>query len=139
MIEEMTRAPEIKALILEWYRRLASGEMVAAAEDVLSREQGFVAIGTDPAEWFGDRADLIGAYSETAKPGPPEIIVRQIEAYREGTVGLAADTVILKRPGKSKIPMRHTFVLHQEGGEWQVVHAHCSFPVPEESTAPAEA
>jgi ketosteroid isomerase-like protein len=135
----MTRAPEIEALILEWYRRIASGEIVAAAEHILSREQGFVAIGTDPAEWFGDRADLIRAYGETVTLGPPEINVRRIEAHMEGTVGWAADSVVVKRPGKTKIPMRHTFVLHQEEGEWKVVHAHYSLPVPDESSTAAEA
>ena len=135
----VTQSHEIKELILEWSERIASGEMVTAAEYILSCEQGFLAIGTGATEWFWDRADLIRSYGETAKLGRPEINVQRIEAYREGPVGWAVDTVILRRPGLSEISMRHTFVLHQEGSEWKVIHAHYSFPVPDESTAPAGA
>ena len=113
--------------------------MVGAAEYILSHEKGFLAIGTDTAEWFCDRADLIRAYGETAKLGRPEINVRRIEAYQEGSVGWAVDMVIFRRPGKSEIPMRHTFVLHREGCEWKVIHAHYSFPIPDESTVSAGA
>lgn len=133
------QSPEIEQLILDWYHRIVSGEIVAAAESILSHQSGFLALGTAASEWFSDRADLVKAYAETARLGPPKIEVRQIEAYREGTVGWAVDTVMLKRPGKSEIPMRHTFVLHQEGGEWKVVHAHYSFPAPDETAPPAGA
>ncbi len=135
----VTPSPEITDLILEWYRRITAGEMVAAAEQILSREQGFLAIRTDATEWFGDAADLIRAYGEAANLGRPEIDVRRVEAYREGPVGWAVDTVLLRRPGKSEVPMRHTFVLHQEGGEWNVIHAHYSFPLPDDSTGPTGA
>jgi ketosteroid isomerase-like protein len=113
--------------------------MVAAAEYILSFEQGFLAIGTDANEWFGAREDLIRAYSETAKLGQPKINVQRIEAYQEGPVGWAVDTVMLSRLGKSEIPMRHTFIFHQEGGEWKVIHAHYSFPMPDEGIAPTGA
>lgn len=131
-------SPEIKQLILNWYERIASGEMVAASEHILSQEQGFLALGTDATEWFWDRTDLIRAYRETAKLGKPEINVKQIEAFQEGTVGWALDTVMLRRPGSSEIPMRHTFVLHQEDDGWKVIHAHYSFPTPDETSVPAE-
>lgn len=127
------QSPEIKQLILNWYKRIESGEMVEAAEHILSQEHGFLALVPDATEWFTGRAELIKAYVETAKLGKPEINVKQIEAYQEGSVGWAVDTVMFRRPGKSKIPMRHTFVLHQENGEWKVVHAHYSFSVPRES------
>ncbi len=135
----VTRSPEIKELILEWYRHIASGEMVTAAEHILSREQGFLAIGTDASEWFGERASLIQAYTNAAKLGPPEISVQRIEAFQEGPVGWAADTVALRRPGKTEILMRHTFVVHQQKGKWKVIHAHYSFPAPDETTEPTGA
>jgi ketosteroid isomerase-like protein len=123
-------SPEIRQLILDWFERISSGEMVAAAEYILSQEQSFLALGIDATERFWDRTELIGAYRETAKLGKPEINVKQIEAFQEGTVGWALDTVMLRRPGQSEIPMRHTFVLHQEDDGWKVIHAHYSFPIP---------
>lgn len=131
----VTPSAEIKEVILEWYRSIESGEMIASAEEILSRERGFLAIGTAASEWFTDRADLIRAYAETAKLGRPVIDVPRIEAFCEGQVGWAVDNVMLRRPGKPVIPMRHTFVLHKEGTEWKVVHAHYSISVPDESEA----
>ncbi len=128
---------EIKMLILEWYRRIAAGDMVAAAETMLSGEQGFLAIGTDTEEWMEDRESLIRAYAETARSGPPEIDIRCIEAFQEGSVGWAVDKVVFKRPNGVEKTMRHTFVLHQEGGQWKVIHAHYSFGIPEESAPPS--
>ncbi len=127
----MEESPEIKTLILDWYRRIEAGEMVEAAKEMLSVEQGFLAIGTDPEEWMDNRQALIQAYTETAQLGPPEIDVRSIEAYREGSVAWATDVVVMRRPNGLPKIMRHTFVLHQEGGQWKVVHAHYSFGNPE--------
>lgn len=133
----MQQSPEITALILEWYRRIAVGDMVAAAEDMLTGESGFIAIGTDPGEWIGDRLSLIQAYRATARIGPPQIDVRCIEAYQEDDVAWAADQVVFKRANGIEKVMRHTFVLHRENGQWKVVHAHYSFGIPEDSVPPA--
>lgn len=132
----MITSPEIAALILEWYRRIASGDAVRAAQDVLSAEQGFLAIGTDPGEWIEGREAMIRAYNEMARAGPPEIAVSRIEAYSEGAVGWVADVVVMRRPGGHQVPMRHTFVLHKEDGEWKAVHAHYSFGLAEANLAP---
>ncbi len=121
---------EIKQLILDWYCQISSGEMVAAAKQILSEDPTFLALGTSITEWICGREELIRAYSEVAALGNPEIHIQQLEAYQEGSVGWAVDTVILRRPGKHEIPMRHTFVFHQENGEWKVIHAHYSFPFP---------
>ncbi len=133
----MLQSPEIKALILDWYRRIEAGEMAASAEDMLSGEPGFVAIGTDAEEWMDDRQALIQAYGETSRLGPPQVDVRCIEAYQEGGMAWVADKVVMKRPNGVEKIMRHTFVLHQEGGTWKVVHAHYSFGIPEESASAA--
>ncbi len=135
----MIRAPEIEALILEWYRRIQAGDMVAAADDMLSRELGFVAIGTDLSEWWKDSDRLIEGYAETARLGPPMIDVQCIEALREDNVAWVADIVVFKRPNGIAKTMRHTFVLHQEDRRWKVVHAHYSFGISEVSAAPAAA
>lgn len=134
----ITSSPEIKQFILDWYRRIESGEMVAAAEQVLSKEPAFLALGTDTTEWFDVRTDLIEAYKQTEKLGKPVIDVRRLVAYCEGSVGWAVDTVLFTRPGKRQIEMRHTFVLHLENGEWKVIHAHYSFPTPDDGQSDVE-
>ncbi len=133
----MQQAPEIQALILDWYRRIEAGEMMTSAEAMLTAERAFVAIGTDPEEWIDDRQALMQAYAAAAQLGPPEIDVRRFEAYREGSVAWAMDIVAMKRPNGIEKLMRHTFVLHEEGGQWKVVHAHYSFGIFEESAAAA--
>ena len=71
-----------------------------------------------------------------ATAGAPEIAVSRMEAYCEGAVGWVADVVVMKRPGGNEVPMRHTFVLHKEDGEWKVVHAHYSFGLAEANLGP---
>ncbi len=135
----MIRSSEIETLILEWYQRIQAGDMVAAAESMLSNEQGFVAIGTDLTEWWEDRKDLIQAYTLTSRLGPPKIDVQCIEAFQEGNVAWVADIVVFKRPNGATKTMRHTFVLHQEDSHWKVIHAHYSFGIPEENATRAAA
>ena len=85
----MIRAPEIKSLILDWYRSIAFGEIVGSGERILSERAGFRTIGSDPTELMEDRDSLIRAYSQTARTGALNIKVTRIRAFSEGTVGWA--------------------------------------------------
>lgn len=133
----VTRSTEIEQVIREWYRRIEAGDMVAAANNVLSRDDSFRALGTDHDEWFALRDHLIEAYGRAAALGPPQITLQRLEAFCEGSIGWAEDQVELTRPGRASIIMRHTFVLRKEEGQWKVVHAHYSLPAPDGSSPPA--
>jgi SnoaL-like domain len=47
-------------------------------------------------------------------------------------VGFATDEPRFVLPDGQFLPTRLTGVLHQEGGEWKVVHLHFSVGVPDE-------
>lgn len=64
-----------------------------------------------------------------AKDSIVDIKVGNLIAYSEGTVGWVADRVVYTIPNGAKIPVRHTFVLHQENDEWKIVHVHYSIGV----------
>jgi ketosteroid isomerase-like protein len=48
------------------------------------------------------------------------------QAFREGTVGWAADHPTFEMPGGIQIASRLTAVFHQEDGEWKLVQQHIS-------------
>jgi ketosteroid isomerase-like protein len=117
--------PEIRELVLTWFGAIETGNAVVAADGMLTREPGFVAIG-ERGEWLDDPDILTEAYRDLAQTGVPRIEVLRLEAYREGTVGWAVDEAVAKWANGRVAVMRHTFVLHHEDGGWKVVHAHYS-------------
>jgi ketosteroid isomerase-like protein len=117
--------PDIRDLVLNWFTAVQAGEAVAATEELLSEDPGFVAIG-EHGEWVVERGVLIDAYQALTAAGLPEIRVLALEAYCEGSVGWAADAVMAGWEDGKRVVMRHTFVLHREDDAWKIVHAHYS-------------
>lgn len=129
----MERAPELRDLTLRLYEAMTVGDS-AFFEQMLSRQAGVLGIGTDPREWWADRASLIGAFRTQMQemgggfpvtPGDPQ-------GYREGTVGWVADRATFNLPDTPPLPFRLTMVLHQEGGEWKLLQWHISLGVANE-------
>src|SRR5207253_1737654 len=88
----MERSAELLDLTLRLYRAMAAGDL-AFFERLVSRQEGLVAIGTDPREWWAGYDSLLAALrAQVAEvgggfpvtPGDPQ-------AWREGTVGWVAD------------------------------------------------
>ena len=129
----MAPSTELRAFILQWYDSISSGDMLGSVERLCSHEAGLLAVGSDPTEWWDCFDAVIGAYRATASKGGRAIEVDDLRAYREGTVSWVADRVVLKMPNAVEVPLRHTFVFHQENGEWKIVHAHYSIGVTNEA------
>jgi len=128
----MKQSIELKNLILQWYASISSGEDPGTFGSLFSRQEGFLAIVSEPTEWWQSPEKIIQGYREMAKAGTLEIKVIDLKAYREGTVGWVADRVVLTMPNKIEVPIWHTFILHKENGEWKIVLAHYSTEVPDE-------
>jgi ketosteroid isomerase-like protein len=111
------------------YEAFASRDL-DAIERMSSDDEGAVAIGTDPDEWWeGGRAikaqlreQLAGGHM-TVEAGNPRI-------GQAGEVGWFADRPAFVTPDGQKIPCRLTGVLRREGGEWKLVQSHASIGVP---------
>jgi hypothetical protein len=89
-------------------------------------------IGSAPDEGHGDRdrSPLIPASFLTW--GCDWRAAPRHAAGEEGTVGFAVDQPRFVMPDGSFLPTRLTGVLHEEAGEWKVVHLHFSVGVPDE-------
>ncbi len=128
----MNESTELKNLILQWYERMSSGDILGSAERIISRQDGVLDIGSDPTEWLEGFESIIQVFKEMANMGTFEIKAGDLKAYSEGTIGWAADRPTMKMPNGTEVSMRHTFVFHKEDGEWKLVQGHASIGVPNE-------
>lgn len=130
----MEPAAELKKIVLDIYEALTKGH-AEPIEELISREDGLVLIGTDPEEWWVDAETFRGVLRKQIQEMGDGIalVAGELTAYREGTVGWVADRPTLHMPDGSKVPLRYTFAFHQEDGQWKVVQWHLSIGVPNEA------
>lgn len=67
-----------------------------------------------------------------AMGGSIPIYARDIQAFREGSVGWVVDRPTFRFADGSEAPARVSVVVHQEDGQWKIVHLHLSLGVPNE-------
>ena len=125
----MKQSDELGDLVLKWYERFSSGDIVSIAESLFSRQDGVLSIGTDPNEWWEGYKDIIESRKQT---GAFQVKAGDLKAYCEGTVGWVADRMTFKGSDGTEFAFRHTAVLHKENGQWKVVQQHVSVGVPNE-------
>ena len=128
----MQPCTELKHLVLQLYEQETSGGLLAGARRLYSQQAGVMLIGSDPKEWFEDADSIMHFYAENSATGL-EITVDRLKACQENGMGWVIDRVIAKLPNGVEIPVRHTYLFHQENGDWKIVHAHISVEVPNES------
>lgn len=134
-VKEMHMQPcdELKNIVLHHYGKFDSGSQSETIRDMYSMLDGVVVIGNEPYEWYEDRDSLLAWIKAGSSPSNKEIVVQNIKAFSEGTVGWTMDQVIVKMPGGIEIPIRHTRIFHKEDSIWKMVHLHVSVAVPNES------
>jgi ketosteroid isomerase-like protein len=126
----MNASPELKDLMVDWYRAVSVGDTSGAVEGLFSRQEGFLAVGTDPTEWIKGSEEVIQSYQMMVRAGTLiKVKVIEQEAYSEGTVGWVVDRVIYLLPNGREVPVRHTIALHKEDNGWRIVHKHDSIGV----------
>jgi hypothetical protein len=130
----MEPSNELKELLLRFYQDFSAGD-VALFERISSRQAGALSIGTDPTEWWEDYATLTQvarAQLREMRAAGIRLVPGEPQAYREGSVGWAADRPTFQLPDGTAWPLRLTLVFHQEQGEWKIVQSHASFGLPNE-------
>jgi ketosteroid isomerase-like protein len=129
----MERSPDLRDLTLRLYDALSRGDL-ASFERAMSRADGTLGIGTDPAEWWSGHDALTRAFRTQLqevggafpiRPGDPQ-------AWQEGTAGWVADRAEFAFPNGPTVPFRLTLVCHREDGDWKVVQWHISTGVTNE-------
>ncbi|HKP53332.1 MAG TPA: nuclear transport factor 2 family protein [Chloroflexia bacterium] len=129
----MEESAEVKAIMMRYYDAITNGD-VEAMDQLFSREDGVLLIGTDPNEWWPgyDKIMEIWRVQFEAVGGGFPVTSTDLRAYSEGSMGWAADRPVFHFPDGSEAPFRLTTVLHKEGDDWKVVHSHVSFGVANE-------
>ena len=128
----MESAPELVSLVELMLRNW--GELDAnALVDTLSHHPGFLAIGTDPDEWWEGFDNVSAVWrvqmQEFDDIGAVHFKVKKIVGWKEGTVGWVSSILQLTVGETVDFPMRFTVVVHEEGAYWRIVNWHLSVPV----------
>jgi len=99
----------------------------------ISQQDGVLAIGTDPKEWWADYdtiAQIFKAQSDAMQG--MSIVGIEPQAYCEGSVGWAAAEPKFRLPDGTELPFRLTLVYRREDEEWKIVQWHASLGVANE-------
>lgn len=111
------------------YKALSSGD-IAFMERYLSQQDGVLAIGTDPKEWWSGYTTIIKIFKdEMENMGGISFIAGNPQAYSDDGIGWVADHPKFKLPDGTEIPFRLTCIFRKESNVWKIVQWHASIGV----------
>jgi adenylate cyclase len=119
----MEASEEIRRVLDRWLVSFGDGDFDSYVGRI-TEHAGALVVGTDEEEWWR-RGDLPVVEQQFEESGGFPIAWSEVEAWEEGTVGWAAARGTLTGP-EGAFPIRLTWVLHLERGEWKIVQAHFS-------------
>jgi hypothetical protein len=125
--QAMAPSDEIRALMLEFYRRMLDGESDAANE-LVSGDPATLFIGS-AGEWVDDQEVLRGS-TQVATEGL--VAGDKPVAWANGDVGWFADQPKWVFADGTSAEMRMSAVLQRESDGWRIVHSHLSVAVPDD-------
>lgn len=129
----------LRTVMLGFYDALARGD-ADHLEQLISRQDGVLGIGTDPDEWWMGHTKLRGIMkTQMAEMGGHITIVDSDPvAHAEGTVGWVADRPRFRLDDGTESPIRLTATFHKEQDDWKIVQFHVSVGVPNEEVVGRE-
>lgn len=138
-LRQMEPAPELIPFTERFIRSFLSDD-TSAVLDSISNHPGSVLIGTDDEEWY-EGFDTIAAYlqiyfGERLADGSLlgfEMAMDSVIAWKEGSVGWIAAHCRGSTPHAGEFSTRFTFVVHEEGPHWRIVHWHASIAITNEA------
>lgn len=126
------RSPEIEALVKRVLDSIAAGDN-AALRRIANPGPEFVAIGTDPTEWWDQDTFLPVQEAQLGELAGVTHEVSHIEGWELDRVGWAAARLGMVLGG-ADVGMRLTAVLVLDAGLWRIVQWHASEGVPNEES-----
>ena len=126
----MQPSDELKSLILLLYKKENDEGLFRFAQELYSKEDGVLVIGSEPGEGYAGYEGVLEFYRREGETHP-EVEVKDIQAFTKNGFGWVVDRVSARLPGGMKVPVRHTYLFHQEGNTWKVIHAHISVGIPD--------
>jgi len=125
----MNSSVEIKNAVLALYEGMSKGD-VSTVERLFSHQDGVLAIGSDPNEWWADHDTIVRAFkAQFQEMGARQVQVGELNTLVEGTVGWADRHLVRRMYGK-EVTIRETLIFHLEDGEWKIVQFHASLAIP---------
>jgi class 3 adenylate cyclase len=119
----MEPSEEIRRILERWLVAFRDGDVDTYVAR-LSEHAGALLVGTDEEEWF-HQGDFAVIKRQVEESGGFPVSWSEMEAWEEATVGWAGAKVALTGPGET-FPIRVSWVLRLERGEWKIVQAHFS-------------
>jgi ketosteroid isomerase-like protein len=128
----MDASTELEDLTRRFYDALSRGD-ISFIEHVTSKKDEFLMVGTDPDEWWADRADYLRiARAQLEEVSGVRLVAGDLRAHAEGAIGWVTDRPSLLLPDGSELHMRLTAVYHRDDAGWKLIHAHHSLGVSNE-------
>lgn len=128
----MEESTELKALYRQCCDAQTNGDY-AFFERYFSQEDGVLAIGTDPEEWWTGYAAITGVFEAQLKEiAGIQVQAGKPQAYQEGSTGWIAGRPTIKLPDGTEMPARLTAVFQKEQDGWKIVQWHFSTGIPNE-------
>ena len=102
-------------------------------EKRFSQNQGVLAIGTDPSEWWTGYDAISKVFKSQLKEVEGiQVLADGAKAYCDGSIGWVAGRPTVKLPDGNEITMRLSVVFQREQDEWKIVQWHSSMGVSNE-------
>jgi hypothetical protein len=130
----MQRSQELLDAYNQAIRDVMSGR-ITSVDDYLSDCADVSVIGTDPEEWWTDRATLVPIIErqfQSFRAMGASYRSNDAQAWTDGDLGYVIDHSTIALDDGRSIQMRATTILCKEGGRWKIVHQHTSIGVPNE-------
>lgn len=125
----MKPSRELRDVTLGLIHDFANADPSATKE--ISKSDGTVFIGTDPAEFYigGPQVQAI-LRKQFEEIGRFKVEPGTILAFEEGSVGWASHQFTATFGDGTSVDFRTTLVFHREDGEWKMLQIHASFGLP---------
>ena len=128
----MQASPELKDLYIKCCEAQSKGDH-AFFNDHFSRQDGVLAIGTDPGEWWAGHETITKVFkSQLEEVSGIQVLPGDAVAYADGSIGWVAGQPTVKLPDGKEFHARLTAVFEKEDGAWKIVQWHFSAGVPNE-------
>jgi hypothetical protein len=125
----MEDSPEIRDVITGWFAAAVEGDTKWRDKHV-SPHADLRIIGTDPEEWLKGKPAFQFLADEAANVGGKiSVVVREVEGYREGSVGWGCAVPGITLKDGSTVSPRWSAVFHLEDGTWKMVQLHASVAI----------
>ena len=129
----MEQSSELQGFYLRICEAMTKGDHAFFASH-FSQQDGVLAIGTDPTEWWVGYDTIARVFREQMEEtGGFRIEADTPMAWCNGSIGWLAGRPTLRLPDGTELPVRLTAILQREPNDWKIVQWHFSTGIANEA------